>query len=69
MVDPAGQNFPTRQSVCVAVLTQKLPALHSVMLEEPIGQYVPLSHVVGTVEPAAHQDLIGQIVRADVLLQ
>jgi hypothetical protein len=69
VVDPGRQNFPTRQSVCVAVVTQKLPALHRVILYEPIGQYVPLSHVVGAVEPAAHQDLMGQTICTDVLLQ
>ena len=69
VVDPGRQNFPTRQSVCVAVVTQKLPALHRVMLYEPIGQYVPLPHVVGAVDPAAHHDLTGHIVCTDVLLQ
>jgi len=55
--------------VCVAVVTQKLPALHGVMTDEPAGQYDPLVHVVGAVEPAAHHDLIGHMIRMDVLLQ
>ena len=53
----------------MAVLAQKLPALHSVMLGEPTGQYVPLSHVVEAVEPAAHQDRTGQMICTNVLLQ
>ena len=69
VVDPGRQNFPTRQSICVAVLTQKLPALHRVMLDEPAGQYEPLVHVVGAVEPAAHHERMGQGSWTDVLEQ
>jgi hypothetical protein len=69
MVEPGGQNFPIKQSVCVAVLTQKLPALHGVIADEPAGQYDPLVHVVGAVEPAAHHERRGQITCTDVLAQ
>jgi hypothetical protein len=39
------------------------------MADEPAGQYDPLVHVVGAVEPAAHHDLIGHMICMDVLLQ
>ena len=51
------------------MLTQKLPALHGAMADEPAGQYDPLVHVVGAVEPAAHHERTGQITCTDVLAQ
>ena len=51
------------------MLTQKLPALHGVMTDEPAGQYDPLVHVVGAVEPAAHHERIGQMVWTEVFAQ
>ena len=69
VVDPGRQNFPTRQSICVAVLTQKLPALHSVITDEPTGQYDPLVHVIGAVEPSAHHERIGHMTCMDVSAQ
>ena len=51
------------------MLTQKLPALHGVMTDELAGQYDPLVHVVGAVEPAAHHERTGQITCTDVLAQ
>ena len=68
-VAPGAQEVPAWHRVWVCGFRQKKPALHVVMLGEPLGQYVPVTHGVGAVEPAAHHDLAGHMACVEALAQ